>query len=170
MLDEQMEAVLCDLAIDAMVQGKKDACFNILSNGMRYAITTRDKIHVRRTEPSKLKAGDIVVYERRDGDFTVHRVIGKKYDGDRLVFITKPDAYSRLDPPVYAEQIVGKVIAIEKPTILIRLDTARGRFLAYLLYHISKPSFRGRNLIFKCFRVIVGSARTLKALFKRTEK
>lgn len=155
-MDEQrIEEVLCDISLDALSQEHKDVYFNILSNGMRYVLTTRDKILVRKVEPASIRPGQLIVYKRPDNNYTVHRVMCTYRDGGQVVFIAKPDAYPAIDPPVEADRVIGVVIAIRKPRFYIRLDTFSGRCVECALYHFSKPSFRPRAMVLKYYRLVL---------------
>ena len=57
-----------------------------------------------------LSAGDIVLFRRADGAFVVHRVYQLK--GDTV--ITLGDNCENPDPPMQREQILGKVVKIQR--------------------------------------------------------
>jgi len=79
----------------------------IVSGSMTPAIRVGDIVLVERMPASAVRVGDIVQYRR--GDLVInHRVIGISGSGDHEVFITKGDANPAPDPPVAAQQIIGK--------------------------------------------------------------
>ena len=81
-----------------------------------------------------LREGDVVEVVRarqfRIGDIVqvqnmLHRVVAKR--NGRV--ITKGDASSKLDPPVAPEEIMGRVVALERRGQVRRLDHLGARFL-----------------------------------------
>ncbi len=62
---------------------------------------------------SVLKQGDIIVYEDKDGNSVVHRIVEIiKDDSGSLSFITKADANNIIDDvPVTEDQIIGRAVS-----------------------------------------------------------
>ena len=64
--------------------------------------------------PATVKVGDIVLY-RNCSRVIAHRVVGIETGGDRSrVFILRGDAAGSCDAPIQPEQILGKVVSIER--------------------------------------------------------
>lgn len=70
-------------------------------------------IHIQSATMSGLAVGDIVVYVsgRR---MVAHRVLKKGRDEEGPFLLTKGDSFSAFDAPVRPEQVLGKVVAVEK--------------------------------------------------------
>ena len=162
-VDKKLLDTITDLKLEELKQ-KKDIYFGILSNGMRHIITTKDKILVRKVATKQLNIGDIMVYERKDGKFTVHRIVSKQCENGQTIFITKADANRYIDPPVSEEQVMGKVIAVKKPAFFLRLDTIPGEFIGRFIYGYSSLYCNIRFFMNKCRRKI---KRLLKRLYRR---
>jgi signal peptidase I len=77
-------------------------------------IRENEAITVEPVAPQDVKVGDIILY--RSGESVVaHRVIQiEKGRGNTLRFILREDTWGTLDEPVEAEQILGKVVSVER--------------------------------------------------------
>ena len=77
-------------------------------------IRENEAITVEPVEPQDVKVGDIILY--RFGDSVVaHRVMRiEKREGNASRFILREDTWGTLDEPVEAEQILGKVVSVER--------------------------------------------------------
>lgn len=80
---------------------------------MHPLLKTDDVIFVKSAKEAELNIGDIIVRKAGDRMFA-HRLIKKSaVDGKTLLF-TKGDSFPDADNPTPLENIVGKVVAIEK--------------------------------------------------------
>ena len=103
-----------------------------------------DLLLVSPVASSEILVGDVLCYEKPPGRLFLHRVI--KRTGEQ--FVTKGDALDFTDV-IFLEEILGKVVAVERHGRVRRLDTrwARGRnraivFLSPLLprlLHLALP-------------------------------
>jgi signal peptidase len=77
-------------------------------------IRENEAITVEPVVPHDVKVGDIILY--RSGESVVaHRVIRiEKGEGSASHFILREDTWGTLDEPVEAEQILGKVVSVER--------------------------------------------------------
>ena len=94
--------------------------FNAPGHSMYPTIMANEKIVVAPIDPAAVRTGDIILY-RSNGSLIAHRVtLIKKVNTDEIStnpdwsFILKGDASPTYDEPVNFEQILGKVIAIER--------------------------------------------------------
>jgi signal peptidase I len=76
--------------------------------------------------------GDVIVF-RHGGTLIAHRVLRIERGDDGPTFITKGDNAPRLDPPLSADEIVGRVLAIERSGRHTSLDTTTWRILGRLI-------------------------------------
>jgi signal peptidase I len=77
-------------------------------------IRENEAITVEPMAPQDVKVGDIILY-RSDESVVAHRVIQiQRGKGDTLRFILREDTWGTLDAPVKAEQILGKVVSVER--------------------------------------------------------
>lgn len=79
-------------------------------------------IHIQPARLSGLAIGDVAVYVagRR---MVAHRVVSKGKDEHGPFVVTKGDSFPASDAPVRPEQVLGKVVAVEKGRRRLALDT-----------------------------------------------
>ncbi|MGE0014609.1 MAG: S26 family signal peptidase [Candidatus Methanomethylophilaceae archaeon] len=66
--------------------------------------------HLDQSELDTVAVGDVIAYDR-NGVVIVHRVIDVRDDGS---FVTKGDANSSVDPIVYQDKVIGKIVGVSK--------------------------------------------------------
>ena len=94
--------------------------FSAPGHSMYPTIMANEKIVVAPIDPVVVRTGDIILY-RANGSLIAHRVAHiNKMNADAISthpdwsFILKGDASQTYDEPVKFEQILGKVVAIER--------------------------------------------------------
>ena len=88
--------------------------FRAPGTSMHPTIRHGDVITVEPVEPSNLKRGDIILY-RLQNDFIAHRLVNiEKRNGCGLIFFLRGDASTTCDAPVKSEQVLGKVVRVER--------------------------------------------------------
>jgi len=86
---------------------------------MHPTIRHGDVITVEPAVPANLNRGDIILYRLQD-NFIAHRIVNiKESDRSELTFILKGDASIACDGPVKTEQVLGKVICLERDQRII---------------------------------------------------
>jgi len=131
------DADLLELSKDIFRKGKS-ARFQAKGWSMRPFIRDGDFIVVSPIENSSIKTGDVVFYLTTENKVIVHRVI-KKYKKDkdnRITMLIKGDATFSSPEKVEIQNVLGKVVAVEKNGQKKRLDTKlyqiKGLFFAGL--------------------------------------
>jgi signal peptidase I len=76
-----------------------------------------------------LQTGDIIVF-RQDNQLVAHRLLALRSDGSCL---TKGDNVQFTDPVVTADQVVGRVLAVNRNGRVMRLDTLQWRVTGRLI-------------------------------------
>ena len=79
-----------------------------------------------------LQQGDVVVFQQ-GGKTVAHRVLRLKRDQTGSTYLTKGDNVWRVDGPVKANEIIGRVLAIKRGNRAVSLNTPRWRKLGRLL-------------------------------------
>ena len=102
----------------------------------------------------KINLGDIILYRSSYGNPVVHRVIQRNKES----IITKGDSVPSSDEPILFEQVLGRVVAVEKNGWCIRLDRPMVKVLSILLALISPFSF----LIYPSLRLVKRTVRLKK--------
>jgi signal peptidase I len=93
---------------------------------------------------SGIQCGDMVIF-RQQGKMVVHRVLRINLHPNGSTFLIKGDNNLTVDPPVQAEEIVGRVLLIKRGEKTLAVDTypwrmagraiARGTLAGFWLYH-----------------------------------
>lgn len=105
--------LLLDLSTELLGRGKR-VRFRAPGRSMYPTIRENEAITVKPLKPQDVKVGDIILY-RSGKSVVAHRVIRiEKGKGDTLRFILREDTLGTLDQPVEAEQILGKVVSVER--------------------------------------------------------
>lgn len=110
------------LSRDIFEKGKS-VRFKAKGWSMRPFIRDGDFIVVSPVENSTIKRGDVVLYSAAGDKVMVHRLIGKYKRKGRTAVLIKGDA--TLSPPekIDIQNVLGKVVAIERNGRKKRLDT-----------------------------------------------
>ena len=88
--------------------------FRAPGTSMHPTIRHGDVITVEPVAPSNLKRGDIILY-RLQKSFVAHRLVNiEERNGCGLTFILRGDASTSCDAPVGAQQVLGKVVRVER--------------------------------------------------------
>ena len=109
--------------------------FRAPGTSMHPTIRHGDVITVEPVAPSKLKKGDIILH-RFQGDIIAHRIVNiEEKNGCGLTFILRGDASTTCDAPVKPEQVLGKVVGLERDNRPIDPNSLRVRVwsMLYLL-------------------------------------
>jgi hypothetical protein len=101
--------------------------FRVTGHSMSPTIRDGEAIVVEPVSISELTLNDIVLYRSRRG-FTAHRLVGTrtKRNGTLLLLI-RSDAVGNAVEPVQAEQILGKVVTLERDGRCIDLASRKAK-------------------------------------------
>ena len=103
-------AVKCDL-IAEVARRFGEVRLKVTGTSMLPSLWPGDILTVRRQGTAEI--GEVVMFARQ-GRLVAHRVVGKTLRQDRTVLVTRGDRLRKPDPPVYAEELLGRVMAIER--------------------------------------------------------
>ena len=79
-----------------------------------FLIHGRDTIFFKRPD-SPLRAGDMVFYERENGQFVIHRILRVRRDSYDIV----GDAQTQIEPGIRREQIFARVTRVRRKGVII---------------------------------------------------
>ena len=79
-------------------------------------------------KPDKIKKGDIVLYQRKNGDYVLHRIVKKKKDEFSLC----GDNQTIIECPIYREQIFGVVSGIVRKGKIIPVTDVKYRIASFV--------------------------------------
>lgn len=126
----------------------KKSVMKLYSTGdcMRPCIRPGDVLLVRDVAAKDLRLGDIVVFENQS-DLFCHRFISKRPQENRLILETKADVYSVKDKSFFADNLLGKVIGIQRQGKSLILDSFGWIIINRLLGVYHKTICWLRNLL-----------------------
>lgn len=81
----------------------KDFILPVYGTSMRPFLKSKDS--VRLIKPQQLKKNDIILYQRNNGQYVLHRIIKKKKDG----YVLLGDGQTSKEYPIYNNQIIAVV-------------------------------------------------------------
>ncbi|MFO7898707.1 MAG: S24 family peptidase [Planctomycetota bacterium] len=100
-------------------------------SSMLPAIHPDSTLIIRPATGAEVRIGDIVVY-RSGSELVAHRLVEKQWQAGGLVLRTKGDTHRRFDPPLPADQVLGRVVATQRRGRPKRFDGPVGRMLGVL--------------------------------------
>ena len=131
--------------------------FKATGDSMLPSVWPGDLLTVRRQSFSEFQSGEIVLYEREDGEnaltrsygpaspkgrgFVAHRIVGR--NGRQL--ITRGDSLRRNDAPVNEDQVLGRVVCVTRNGRRIGLEFTRKRRMA--AWVLRRSDLAGRVLL-----------------------
>lgn len=119
------------VALEAWEQAGTQHWVPIEGQSMRPLLRAGDSVLVAHRRDG-IRPGDVVVF-RHKGRLVAHRVLRIADGNGGRVLITKGDSVRRSDAPVPAQEIVGRVVAIQRDGRRIRLDTVGWRAVGWLV-------------------------------------
>lgn len=109
-------------------------------NGFSMSPTIRDgeAVTVEPIFAHAVRRGDILLYQR-ERRVIAHRVVGIAGEGNNArTFTLRGDALASCDAPVRAEQVLGKVVSVERRGREIKLDGRRARIICGVMIRAAR--------------------------------
>ena len=117
--------------------------FRAIGASMQPTIEDGELITVAPVEPESVKRGDILLYQNERGVFA-HRVVGVVKGtftingGDSPPYLLRGDASVSCDAPVRLEQVIGRVVAVQRGGRSLALDSRLANLLRLARLRIAK--------------------------------
>ena len=127
MIDNHYRQIALELARAGLSDGER-VRLNVAGNSMAPLLHGGDAVWAEPVLPASLRRGDIIVV-RREQELVTHRLVAV---GDGKWY-TKGDNARHLDPPMTADAILGRVVAIERRGRRIELRGRRWAIVSRLL-------------------------------------
>jgi signal peptidase I len=125
------QRLFIEVSTELLRQGQR-VRFKAPGRSMQPTIKEGETITIQPTAASTVRKGDIILYSFERG-FIAHRVVRiLRRKGDFPRFIMRGDASGSFDYPVSAQQVLGKVISVEREGRSVDLYSQRAR-----IWHIS---------------------------------
>ncbi len=134
---------------------------------MRPFIQDGDIIVVEPAEFSHLRVGEIVLYHVSDEAVLAHRLVGRMQRDGTDYLLARGDAIRSLDGPISANQILGRIIALERHGRLVRVD-ARGKRWLGLMYSNGRVLYRCARAAFG--RLVARGTAALRHIVRRASR
>jgi signal peptidase len=128
--------------------------FRAHGNSMHPFIESGDILVVEPIAQNSANEGDVIFYRRFDGALTAHRLIKVGRVKDSTVLMTKGDSLDYFDPPLRPEQVLGRVITVERDGHFIRQDSGVNRVVHRTWARISPMSWWLRPLVRPVWRLV----------------
>jgi len=138
--------------------------FKARGSSMYPFIRDGDIVTIQPVEAAALKVGDVVFYSTARGRLSAHRVVGREVQRGQVVLATRGDAASGPDERVQAEQVLGRVVSVQRGRKIIRLDGGFWRLAALLWIRLSPLGFLLFRLAGAVKRAALWLLRRLQAL------
>lgn len=127
MLEGKTEKILFESISTELLQNGYGVRFRPAGLSMHPTIRDGERVTVEPVRAQTVRCGDILLYLRRER-VIAHRVVGvhQAEDGESFVFTLRGDSLSSCDAPVRAEQVLGRVVTVERDGREINLRSRRG--------------------------------------------
>lgn len=119
-----------------MLSSAYDLRISIAGASMSPSFRSGDIVIIKSANAAEVAIGDIIVCRSADG-MIAHRLIRKYKNNGNMVLVTKGNSLPNFDNPVFPEDVLGKVVAIERGKRKINLDNPLGRLTNLFLAKIS---------------------------------
>jgi signal peptidase I len=130
-----------EVSADLLKRGHR-VRFQACGQSMYPTIKDGEKVTVEPVCTSNIRLGDIVLYHRK-GRVMAHRVVNRKRTSDGEILILRGDASMKGNEPVSSEKVLGKVVAVERDSRCVKLDS----WTAKALYSVFRRLKNIRNII-----------------------
>jgi signal peptidase I len=120
-------------ALAGEILGRGEALrFRAKGASMRPFIRDGDLVEVRPIGATSVRRGDVVLFRAEGGRALAHRVVRVVGDDRREALVTKGDSITWCDGPISREQVLGRVVAVERDGRRIGLGGGLQRIVGLL--------------------------------------
>ena len=131
----------CQLSEEILTRGAS-LRFKAKGNSMRPFIKDGDVLVITPVDFSEVQRGDVILF-RQGERALVHRLVSRRGDEGEIL-IVKGDAYLSPDPPLHADQVLGKVTRVGRDGRRVNLDRGVWRWAGVRLW--GTPPFWGSRV------------------------
>lgn len=124
-----MLEVACSQLLREWISAREPAWLPLNGRSMAPFLPSGSRVLVSKTAAGQIGCGDLLVYEL-EGRLICHRVLRRKTQGDRYLYLTKGDGRQTIASWVAEEQVLGKVPRVEREGQLVDLNTLPRRLQA----------------------------------------
>ena len=109
----------------------------------------RDRVFLKKA-PERLRRGDIILYQRDNGVYVLHRICRIRKHGTARLYDLVGDAQTRIEHDIRRDQIHAKAVRIERKGVL----KTPGTFYWWFFQHIWVSIIPMRHLVLHLYSVI----------------
>ncbi len=122
-----------NIFFEAMLVRRESFRFVVTGSSMLPFIRTGDTLTVTPVvKYSKLRVGDVIVYQSTDKRLFVHRIVSKKKKNGQIQLYTRGDATFGYKEKIKEEQLLGRVVSIHRKAKHLNLAHPYHRIMALL--------------------------------------
>lgn len=126
-----MSLMFADVSRELLRSGQSIR-FRALGVSMQPTIASGEMLTVEPVNPADIRCSEIILFRSRRRGLTAHRVLRIERSHGVTRFVLKGDSCATPDEPIESEQILGRVVYVERGAHHIKLKGARAR-IAYKL-------------------------------------
>lgn len=127
--DQAVLEVACTQLLREWISAREPAWLPLYGRSMAPFLPSGSRVLVSKTAAGQIGCGDLLVYEF-EGRLICHRVLRRKTQGDRYLYLTKGDGRQTIASWVAEKQVLGKVSCVEREGQLVDLNTLPHRLRA----------------------------------------
>jgi len=88
----------------------------VTGRSMRPFLRGRETVTIKKVPCSELRIGDVIFFDSSIGSPVLHRIVRKRMSGGgKLTFQTRGDGLLAFDEETHEDNVLGKVLRIERP-------------------------------------------------------
>ena len=143
---EKKAGVFCADFIKDRIRFGDEMSLQVATDSMLPIINPMDRVGVKTCGASDVKPGDIVLFER-GSSLIVHRLLCKKKLDDKLFLVPKADRVCEKEEPFSGDQLLGRVVRIQKKSITLNLESWHGKAINSSFYYYSLLKMKAYSLM-----------------------
>lgn len=113
-----------------------------------------DILTVVTSKSNQLCVGDVIVYRSHGEELLAHRLVSKKKENDQIRLMTRGDATFAHKETIRQEQVLGRVVSIQRKDKVFNLSDPCQRIMA-LLWITAAPVTTFTLFLARKFKVMV---------------
>jgi signal peptidase len=106
-------------------------------------------------DPNKVKKGDVLLYHSTSGKLVAHRLICTYEKGNQINYMLKGDSNIFIDDPVSKDQLIGKLVTIDKEKKRIYMND-----LQSIIWSFTMSTFPNVSKVVRIYLTILSNLKT----------
>lgn len=118
-MQHHYQSIACDLLQAPLLAGHR-VCLRVVGGSMQPIMRSGDLLWIEGVAPCQLRRGDLVAF-RQGSHLITHRLVACDADG----WYARGDSCAQLDPRIPADQIIGRVVCIQRDGAALHMRARR---------------------------------------------